>query len=180
MFVENSHSDLRANFHAGLTAQRPAAANRDVGPPPTVFGHVMVAIIDANPALGTASRTALATGASLASSHKLTVLFLDEQAAGEDGAGGAGAGGGADKARERTADRAKRVRGQLSELGMDDVDVLEEEIEANSGQGSVAVGEAADSCGADLVVLSAAAVHDKRVDANLLAEFVPAPVLLVP
>lgn len=42
------------------------------------------------------------------------------------------------------------------------------------------MGEAADSVGADLVVLSTAVVHEKHVDANLLAEFVPAPVLLLP
>jgi hypothetical protein len=34
--------------------------------------------------------------------------------------------------------------------------------------------------GADLVLLSSEAVHGKRVDANLLAEFVSCPLLLLP
>jgi hypothetical protein len=127
-----------------------------------------VAIIDANPSLSTASRAALATAASLAASHKLTVLFLDEEAASE-------------QTQEQAGERAKRVQGQLSELGMKDVSFLQEALEApSSGQGSVAVGEAADNVGADLVVISSAAVHEKHVDANLLAEFVNATVLLLP
>jgi phosphoribosylformimino-5-aminoimidazole carboxamide ribonucleotide (ProFAR) isomerase len=61
-----------------------------------------------------------------------------------------------------------------------DVKCLEETVEAGGGRGAVAVGEAADSIGADLVVVASAAVHDKHVDANLLAEMVDAPVLLLP
>jgi hypothetical protein len=38
----------------------------------------------------------------------------------------------------------------------------------------------ADEVNADLVILSSEAVHAKHVDANLLAEFVPCPVLLLP
>lgn len=41
-------------------------------------------------------------------------------------------------------------------------------------------GDVADEIAADLVVLSSEAVHSKHVDANLLAEFVPCPVLLLP
>ena len=48
------------------------------------------------------------------------------------------------------------------------------------GKGSVAVGDAADTFSADLVVLSSSAVHEGHVDANLLVEFVPAPLLLLP
>jgi hypothetical protein len=51
---------------------------------------------------------------------------------------------------------------------------------ASVGKGSVAVGEVADNIEADLVVLSTAAIHEKHVDGNLLAEFVPCPVLLLP
>lgn len=43
-----------------------------------------------------------------------------------------------------------------------------------------APGEVADEIDADLVVMSSDSVHKKVVDANLLAEFVPCPVLLVP
>lgn len=41
-------------------------------------------------------------------------------------------------------------------------------------------GDVADQVEADLVVMSSEAVHAKHVDANLLAEFVPCPVLLLP
>jgi hypothetical protein len=121
-----------------------------------------VAIIDSNPALSTASRSALATAAAFAAGGKLTCLFLDDQGKEVDGS------------------RIQMVQRQLEEKGFTNVNFMEEAIQHSSGQGSVAVGEAADSVGADLVVLSSAAVHEKHVDANLLAEFVPAPVLLLP
>jgi hypothetical protein len=41
-------------------------------------------------------------------------------------------------------------------------------------------GDVADDMEADLMVVSCDAVHSKRVDANLLAEFVPCPVMLLP
>lgn len=68
----------------------------------------------------------------------------------------------------------------MEQKGIKDIKFLEETIEHSSGQGSVAVGEVADTIQADLVVLSSATVHEHHVDANLLAEFVPAPVLLLP
>jgi hypothetical protein len=127
------------------------------------WDHVLVAIIDSNPSLSTSSRQALASAASLATSA-LTVLFLD------------------DEGKPIDTSRSQNVQKQLEERGAvgRKVVILEESIEHSSGKGSVAVGEAADSTGADLVVLSSAAVHDKHVDANLLAEFVPAPLLLLP
>ena len=42
------------------------------------------------------------------------------------------------------------------------------------------VGEVADDLNLDLVVLSMESIHSKHMDANLLAEFVPCPVLLLP
>lgn len=45
---------------------------------------------------------------------------------------------------------------------------------------AVVIGELADDLGLDLVVLSMETIHSKHVDANLLAEFVPCPVFLVP
>lgn len=129
---------------------------------PAEWDHVLVAIIDSNPTLSTASRSALATAAAFAARGKLTCLFLDDQGKEVDGS------------------RIQLIQRQLEEKGFSNVHFMEEAIEHSSGQGSVAVGEAADSVGADLVVLSSAAVHEKHVDANLLAEFVPAPVLLLP
>ncbi|KAL2928750.1 Imidazole glycerol phosphate synthase subunit HisH [Bienertia sinuspersici] len=51
------------------------------------------------------------------------------------------------------------------------------------GEGSkptAIIGEVADDMSLDLVVLSMEAIHSKHVDANLLAEFIPCPVLLLP
>ena len=51
------------------------------------------------------------------------------------------------------------------------------------GQGkkpAAIIGEVADEMNMDLVVLSMEAIHAKHVDANLLAEFIPCPVLLLP
>lgn len=42
------------------------------------------------------------------------------------------------------------------------------------------IGEVADELNLDLVVLSMESIHSKHVDANLLAEFIPCPVLLLP
>lgn len=68
-----------------------------------------------------------------------------------------------------------------SRLGQDRVRVMEEQVEAAAtGKGSAAVGDAADSVAASLVVLPAEAIHEKHVDGNLLAEFVSCPVLLLP
>lgn len=42
------------------------------------------------------------------------------------------------------------------------------------------IGEVADEMNMDLVIMSMEAIHSKHVDANLLAEFIPCPVLLLP
>ena len=44
----------------------------------------------------------------------------------------------------------------------------------------MSAGDVADQSSADLVIMSSEAVHAKIVDANLLAEFVPCPMLLLP
>lgn len=41
-------------------------------------------------------------------------------------------------------------------------------------------GDVADELSADLLIMSVEPVHAKSVDANLLAEFVPCPMLLLP
>jgi hypothetical protein len=53
-------------------------------------------------------------------------------------------------------------------------------VTSEGGGGSVLVGDVADELSADLVLVSSEAVHAKALDANLLAEFVPCPVLLLP
>lgn len=125
------------------------------------YSHVMVALIDGNPHLGAESRTTLSTAAGMAfrDKGKLTVLFVDKESVDES--------------------RMTMVKKELESLGIEDVQILEEQV-VDTSKASVAVGEAADEFGADVVVMSANAVHEKYVDANLLAEFVPAPLLLLP
>jgi len=121
-------------------------------------------VVLTNSAMSTASRSALnsAAGLALSSSGRLTVMFLDDQGI------------------EIDQSRVAKLREELENVGLKKVDVIEESIEASSGGGSVAVGEAADTVAADLVVMSTQAVHEKHVDGNLLAEFVPSAVLLLP
>ncbi|KAL4452136.1 hypothetical protein ABPG75_007798 [Micractinium tetrahymenae] len=131
---------------------------------PVKYEHILLAILDSNPVLSSASRNAVATAASLAASNssKLTVMFIDEQG------------------QQVSEKRLQLVQGELLTRGLEAA-FLEEEVEAASqGKGSAALGEAADNIEADLVVLTTAAVHEKHVDANLLAEFVGCPILLLP
>jgi len=143
----------------------PRASAESAGVSPADWKHVMLFLLDANAQhLSSDSKSALTTAASLAmSSGKLTVVFLDDSGA---------------SSAEGEHERAE-MKSALEALGLSDVAILEEKIE-DKGKGSVAVGEAADTFSADLVVLSSSAVHEKHVDANLLAEFVPAPLLLLP
>ncbi|KAL2905933.1 hypothetical protein RDABS01_004643 [Bienertia sinuspersici] len=70
------------------------------------------------------------------------------------------------------------IRWHLSEGGFQEFRLLEK-----LGEGSkptAIIGEVADDMSLDLVVLSMEAIHSKHVDANLLAEFIPCPVLLLP
>ena len=51
------------------------------------------------------------------------------------------------------------------------------------GEGSkltAIIGDVADELNLDLVVISMEAIHTKHIDANLLAEFIPCPVILLP
>ncbi|KAL4437465.1 hypothetical protein ABPG77_003446 [Micractinium sp. CCAP 211/92] len=128
------------------------------------YEHILLAILDSNPLLSSASRNAVSTAAALAASNasKLTVMFIDEQG------------------QQVSEKRLQLIQGELLTRGLE-ASFLEEEVEAASqGKGSVALGEAADNLEADLVVLATAAVHEKHVDANLLAEFVGCPILLLP
>lgn len=158
-----------SKFHFGgkrqackVSASQEGAVQQEIGG--LKYEHILLAILDSNPMLSSASRTALETAAGLASTHssKLTIVFVDEEGRKLDG------------------QRLTRVQGELRNLGIQEFECLEEEIEANVGKGSVAVGDVADQVQADLVVMSTEAVHAKHVDANLLAEFVPCPVLLLP
>jgi len=106
-------------------------------------------------------KQAAATVAKLArdSGCKVTVLMIDKK--GEDG---------------DPAVKEETIRWHLNEGGCTDYDLLHREEE----KPSVAVGDVADDLECDLVVLSAEAVHGGLVNANLLAEFVPCPIFMIP
>lgn len=105
------------------------------------------------------SRAALAAAGALAranGSASVTVLLVDEAA----------------PTPEANAPRLEAIAAALQTAGADPASVkfLEKALDAESSHNaSVAVGDAADECGADLLILHSDAVHAKRVDANLLA-----------
>ena len=73
---------------------------------------------------------------------------------------------------EDNAPRLEAIAAALQASGADPASVkfLEKALDAESSHNaSVAVGDAADECSADLLILHSDAVHAKRVDANLLA-----------
>ncbi|KAF3963024.1 hypothetical protein CMV_012545 [Castanea mollissima] len=70
------------------------------------------------------------------------------------------------------------IRWHLSEGGFEEFKLLERLGEGNKS--TAIIGEVADDLNLDLVVISMEAIHSKDVDANLLAEFIPCPVVLLP
>jgi len=125
------------------------------------YSHLLLTILDANPYLSDGSRQVVSAAAGLAKVHnsKVTVLVVDQPG-------------------ERVTDtRKETINWHLKQNGCQDYEVLEKEVESQS---SVLVGDVADEVQADMVLLSADAVHAKQVDANLLAEFVSCPILLLP
>lgn len=132
---------------------------------PMSYEHLLIALFDDNAYLSDFSRQAVATTAGLAAMHgsKVTVLFVDETGKQPEG-----------------KQRIDQIERAMQQAGCNELEFVERESEPSQGKGSVAVGDVADQLSADLVVLPSACVHEKHVDANLLAEFVPCPVLLLP
>ncbi|XP_021721376.1 uncharacterized protein LOC110688935 [Chenopodium quinoa] len=131
----------------------------------TQFKHLLLPITDRNPYLSEGTRQAAATTAALAKKYgaDITVVVID------------------DKSKESHPEHETQlgsIRWHLSEGGFQEFKLLEK-----LGEGSkptAIIGEVADDLSLDLVVLSMEAIHSKHVDANLLAEFIPCPVLLLP
>ncbi|EFJ33380.1 hypothetical protein SELMODRAFT_439384 [Selaginella moellendorffii] len=127
------------------------------------FQHVLLPIIDKNPYLSDSTRQAAATATSLAKKYgaKITVVVIDEE-----------------KKEKDYEQRLQTIRWHLEEGGIQDYGMLEKIGEGKKA--AVVIGEVADDMGLDLVVLSMECIHSKHIDGNLLAEFVPCPVLLLP
>ncbi|XP_022751501.1 uncharacterized protein LOC111300125 isoform X2 [Durio zibethinus] len=131
----------------------------------THFKHLLLPIADRNPYLSEGTRQAAATTAALAKKYEadITVVVIDEKQK---------------EALPEHETQLASIRWHLSEGGFQEFKLLE-----RLGEGSkptAIIGEVADDLNLDLVVMSMEAIHSKHVDANLLAEFIPCPVLLLP
>uniref|UniRef100_A0A7N0TPL0 Universal stress protein n=1 Tax=Kalanchoe fedtschenkoi TaxID=63787 RepID=A0A7N0TPL0_KALFE len=131
----------------------------------TQFKHLLLPITDRNPYLSEGTRQAAATTAALAKKYgaNITVVIIDEKLK--------------DSIPEHDTQLAT-IRWHLSEGGFQEFTLLERLGEGKKP--TAIIGEVADDLNLDLVVISMEAIHSKHVDANLLAEFIPCPVLLLP
>ncbi|WCJ32709.1 hypothetical protein M5689_014114 [Euphorbia peplus] len=132
----------------------------------TQFKHLLLPITDRNPYLSEGTRQAASTTAALAKKYgaDITVVVIDE------------------KEKESLPEHETQVssiRWHLSEGGFQEFKLLERLGEGSSKPTAI-IGEVADDLNLDLVIISMEAIHSKHVDANLLAEFIPCPVLLLP
>eukprot|EP00262_Sarcandra_glabra_P017826 TRINITY_DN6225_c2_g1_i1.p1 TRINITY_DN6225_c2_g1~~TRINITY_DN6225_c2_g1_i1.p1 ORF type:complete len:214 (+),score=40.55 TRINITY_DN6225_c2_g1_i1:295-936(+) len=131
----------------------------------TKFKHVLLPITDRNPYLSEGTRQAAATTTALAKKYgaDITVVVIDEKPK--------------QSIPEHDA-QLSSIRWHLSEGGFQEFGLMERLGEGKKP--TAIIGEVADDLNLDLVVLSMEAIHSKHVDANLLAEFIPCPVLLLP
>jgi hypothetical protein len=163
---------LRAPQRRRIVASSSAEAPQPIPQDPLKYDHLLVALVDSNPYLSSNSQSAVAASADLARAHnstKITFLLIDEPGKSSNDSAGAD-----------PSLRIKNVNWHLRERGCETpMDFLERSI-AEKGAASALVGDVADEVGADLLVMSSSGVHDRHVDANLLAEFVSCPVLLLP
>lgn len=127
------------------------------------YQHIMLALADPSPYFGDGSKQAISMAGGLAAQHegKVTVLMLDEKPMGpEDG-----------------VRRMEVLATCMNEAGCHDYTVMDQ---VGPACNSATIGDVADEVEATLLVMSTEAVHSKRVDSNLMAEFVPCPMLLLP
>ncbi|CAH8354093.1 unnamed protein product [Eruca vesicaria subsp. sativa] len=131
----------------------------------TNIKHLLLPVIDRNPYLSEGTRQAAATTTSLANKYgaDITVVVIDEEK------------------RESSSEhetQVSNIRWHLAEGGFEEFKLLERLGEGKKA--TAVIGEVADDLGTELVVMSMEAIHSKFIDANLLAEFIPCPVLLLP
>ncbi|KAK4393579.1 hypothetical protein Sango_1828700 [Sesamum angolense] len=129
------------------------------------FKQLLLPVIDRHPYLTEGTKQATATTAALAKKYgaEITVVVIDE------------------KEKETLSQHEAQlasIRWHLSEGGFREFKLLERLGEGNKP--TAIIGEVADEMNMDLVIMSMEAIHSKHVDANLLAEFIPCPVLLLP
>ncbi|ESQ31082.1 hypothetical protein EUTSA_v10004913mg [Eutrema salsugineum] len=155
----------RAALKGPAKAQSKEAGASVVGDTFSNLKHLLLPVIDRNPYLSEGTRQAAATTTSLAKKYgaDITVVVIDEEK------------------RESSSEhetQVSNIRWHLCEGGFEEFRLLE-----RLGEGKKAtaiIGEVADELNMELVVMSMESIHSKFIDANLLAEFVPCPVLLLP
>ncbi|XP_019422617.1 PREDICTED: uncharacterized protein LOC109332186 isoform X2 [Lupinus angustifolius] len=131
----------------------------------TQFKHLLLPITDRNPYLSDGTKQAISTVTALAKKYgaDITVVVIDEQLK---------------ESLPEHETQLSSIRWHISEGGFKDYSLLE-----RLGEGSkptAIIGEVADDLNLDLVIISMEAIHTKHIDANLLAEFIPCPVMLLP
>ncbi|KAL6993399.1 hypothetical protein U1Q18_011515 [Sarracenia purpurea var. burkii] len=131
----------------------------------THFKHLLLPITDRHPYLSEGTRQAAATTTALAKKYgaDITVVVIDEKQK---------------EALPEHDSQLSSLRWHLSEGGFREFKLIERLGEGKKP--TAIIGEVADDLNLDLVVMSMEAIHSKHVDANLLAEFIPCPVLLLP
>ncbi|CAL1394360.1 unnamed protein product [Linum trigynum] len=131
----------------------------------TRFKHLLLPVTDTNPYLSEGTRQAAATAGALAKKYEadITVVVIDERQK---------------ETFPEHETQMSSIRWHLSEVGFQEFKLLERFGEGKKP--TAIIGEIADDLNLDLVVISMEAIHSKHVDANLLAEFIPCPVLLLP
>ncbi|TVU10210.1 hypothetical protein EJB05_43723 [Eragrostis curvula] len=155
----------RRGTHLGVRAEMNASGSALAVDALSEVKHVLLPITDRNPYLSEGTRQAAATTASLAKKYgaDITVVVID------------------DKPKETLPEhdtQMSSIRWHLSEGGFTEFGLMERLGEGKKP--TAIIGEVADELELDLVVLSMEAIHSKHVDGNLLAEFIPCPVLLLP
>lgn len=164
--IVRAKSDAKLSGKVQAQAQPQSADGVSVAEGTTNFKHVLFPIImDRNPYLSEATRQAAASTTALATKFgaDITVVVIDEEKT---------------ESQEDHDTRMKNIRWHLAEGGFEEFKLME-----RAGDGkrpAVVIGEIADDMNLDLVVLSMESIHAKHIDSNLLAEFVPCPVLLLP
>ncbi|XP_010547409.1 PREDICTED: uncharacterized protein LOC104819168 [Tarenaya hassleriana] len=159
---------LFANFRSVSHQAKSQSKEAEVSPVADTFSnfkHLLLPVTDRNPYLSEGTRQAAATTTSLAKKYgaDITVVLIDEQKR--------------DSLPEHET-QVSSIRWHLSEGGFQEFRLLERLGEGKKP--TAIIGEVADDLSLDLVVMSMESIHSKLVDANLLAEFIPCPVLLLP
>eukprot|EP00252_Welwitschia_mirabilis_P014354 TRINITY_DN3153_c0_g1_i1.p1 TRINITY_DN3153_c0_g1~~TRINITY_DN3153_c0_g1_i1.p1 ORF type:complete len:241 (+),score=39.11 TRINITY_DN3153_c0_g1_i1:163-885(+) len=129
------------------------------------YKNILLPVTDKNPYLSEGTKQAVTAGTTLAKKNgaSITVVVIDENN------------------KEAITDHETRlssIRWHLAQGGFEEFGLMERLGEGKKP--TAIIGEVADDMNLDLVVMSMESIHSKHVDGNLLAEFIPCPVLLMP